>query len=172
MIEDAKKKGLLPADIALLPPGGGWILVEFGSQNKKEAVEQAQRLIEELKQKDNPPDIKLFDDARKAADIWLVREAALGATGRVPGEPDAWPGWKILLCHLIRLAITLRDLRDLLERFGYRWAFYGHFGQGCIHTRISFELDTSEGVQKFRSFIFDAADTRGQVWRFFFRRTR
>src|SRR5205085_2885266 len=31
MIEDARRKDLLPPDIALLPPGGGWLLVEFGT---------------------------------------------------------------------------------------------------------------------------------------------
>ncbi|HYX49436.1 MAG TPA: FAD-linked oxidase C-terminal domain-containing protein, partial [Ktedonobacteraceae bacterium] len=110
------------------------------------------------KKKSNPPNIKLFDDAKKAADIWLVREAALGATGRVPGEPDAWPGWEDSAVPPDKVGDYLRDLRDLLERFGYRWAFYGHFGQGCIHTRISFDLETSEGIQKFRSFIYQAAD--------------
>jgi hypothetical protein len=125
MIEDAKKKDLLPTDITLLPPGGGWLLVEFGCASKQEAVDQARGLMEELNKTSNPPHIKLFDDARKAADIWLVREAALGATGRVPGEPDAWPGWEDSAVPPDKVGGFLRDLRRLLERYDYRWAFYG-----------------------------------------------
>src|SRR4029079_9007298 len=32
------------------------------------------------------------------------------------------------------------------------------FGQGCVHTRIDFDLETAEGIKKFRSFLFEAAD--------------
>ena len=51
----------------------------------------------------------------------------------------------------------LRDLRHLFEKYGYRCALYGHFGQGCIHTRIDFDLKTAEGIQKYKSFIHEAA---------------
>lgn len=164
MIEDAKKKHLLPADIALLPSAGGWLLVEFGSDTKQEADEQAHKLMEELQTKErtgvinHAPSMKLFSDPEEMKKIWLVREVALGATGRVPGEKDAWPGWEDSAVPPDKVGDYLRDLRTLLERYQYRWAFYGHFGQGCIHTRISFDLETSAGIQKFRSFMHDAAD--------------
>ncbi|BBC91854.1 FAD-linked oxidase C-terminal domain-containing protein [Streptomyces griseofuscus] len=35
---------------------------------------------------------------------------------------------------------------------------YGHFGQGCVHTRIPFGLRTAEGVADFRRFLERAAD--------------
>ncbi len=158
MIEDMKKKDLLLADVALLPPGGGWLIVEFGTDNREQSNELARGLMEELKKKDNPPHMKLFDDPDKAKRIWLVREAALGATGRVPGEKDSWPGWEDSAVPPDKVGAYLRDLRDLLVRYDYRWSFYGHFGQGCIHTRVSFDLETSAGIKKFRSFMNDAAD--------------
>ncbi len=158
MIGDMKKLDLLPSDVALLPPGGGWLIVEFGSQTRQESTAQARGLMEALKKKDAPPSMKLFDNAADAKRIWLVRESALGATGRVPGDKDAWPGWEDSAVPPDKVSDYLRDLRDLLERYDYRWAFYGHFGQGCIHTRISFDLETSEGIQKFREFMNDAAD--------------
>ena len=76
----------------------------------------------------------------------------------MPGEKDAWPGWEDSAVPPAKVGDYLRDLRDLLERYEYRWAFYGHFGQGCIHARISFDLETSHGIRTFRSFINDAAD--------------
>ena len=52
----------------------------------------------------------------------------------------------------------LRDLRKLLQKFGYDCSLYGHFGQGCIHTRIDFDLKTHEGIKQFRKFLDEAAD--------------
>src|SRR5205807_6072692 len=57
-----------------------------------------------------------------------------------------------------RLASYLRDFRALLDRYGYRGAFYGHFGQGCLHTRTDYDLRTAHGIATFRSFIHEAAD--------------
>ena len=52
----------------------------------------------------------------------------------------------------------LRRFRDLLDEFGYDAALYGHFGQGCIHCRIDFTLDTVHGVRRWRQFLERAAD--------------
>lgn len=157
MIEDMKKKGLLLSDVALLPPGGGWLLVEFGTDSREKSNALAQGLMEELKQKASPPNMKLFSDPKEAKKIWLVRESALGATGQVPGEKAAWPGWEDSAVPPDKVGDYLRDLRDLFEQYDYRGAFYGHFGQGCIHVRITFDLETNAGIQKFRLFIYDAA---------------
>src|SRR5205085_2786218 len=35
---------------------------------------------------------------------------------------------------------------------------YGHFGQGCVHTRIDFDLVSADGIARFRAFVQDAAD--------------
>ncbi|HEX2922954.1 MAG TPA: FAD-linked oxidase C-terminal domain-containing protein, partial [Chloroflexota bacterium] len=69
-----------------------------------------------------------------------------------------WEGWEDSAVPPEKLGGYLRDLRDLMERYGYHGAYYGHFGQGCIHLRIDFDLMTAEGISHFRSFIFDAAD--------------
>ena len=158
LIENAKRKNLLSSDIALLPTGGGWFLVEFGSDTMQESVAQARGLMEALKRKHIPPDMKLFDNPREVKKIWSIREAGVGATGSVPGEKPVWPGWEDSAVPPENVGSYLRDLRRLLERYDYRWAFYGHFGQGCIHTRISFDLETRAGIQKFRSFMNEAAD--------------
>jgi len=158
LIENARRKNLLPADIALLPPGGGWLLVEFGSETAQESVDRARALMDELKSERNPPVMRLFDNPRDAQRVWLVRETGVGAAGSVPGESDVWPGWEDSAVPPDKVGDYLRDLRELLERYGYRWAFYGHLGQGCIHTRISFDLVTRPGIQKFRSFMSEAAD--------------
>ena len=72
-------------------------------------------------------------------------ESGLGATARIPGEKDAWEGWEDSAVPPDKVGPYLRDLRDLLTKYGYNCSLYGHFGQGCIHTRIDFDLRQSRG---------------------------
>jgi Fe-S oxidoreductase len=90
--------------------------------------------------------------------VWKVRESALGASVFVPGMPNAWEGWEDSAVAPEMLGPYLRELFELIEEYGYSSPMYGHFGQGCVHLRITFDLKTSTGVAKFRSFIDSAAD--------------
>jgi FAD/FMN-containing dehydrogenase/Fe-S oxidoreductase len=153
-----RKKKLHPEDIELLPEGGGWLLVEFGGESKEEADDRARKLMEGLKRQNHAPSMKLFDDPAQEHMVWQIRESGLGATAFVPGEPDAWPGWEDSAVPPERVGNYLRDLRKLLDRYQYVCSLYGHFGQGCIHCRISFDLKTAEGIKHYRSFMGEAAD--------------
>ena len=57
-----------------------------------------------------------------------------------------------------KLAGYLRDFDALTKRHNYHYNLYGHFGDGCIHTRISFDVKTAHGVRNFRRFMQEAAD--------------
>src|SRR5690606_36706629 len=57
-----------------------------------------------------------------------------------------------------RLGAYLREFRALLARRELRGIPYGHFGEGCEHVRIDFELETTQGRARFRSFMEDAGD--------------
>ena len=115
-------------------------------------------MMEALSGKRDAPSMKLVDDPEHVHAVWKVRESGLGATARVPGSPDTWPGWEDSAVPPDRVGAYLRDLRKLLERYGYECSLYGHFGQGCIHTRIDFGLTTTEGVASYRRFATEAAD--------------
>ncbi len=158
LIEDMKKKGLHPGDVQLLPDGDGWLLVEFGADTKGESDASARELMNALKEKDDAPSMKLFDDESQEKMLWKVRESGLGATARVPGAKDAWEGWEDSSVPPDKLGGYLRDLRKLFEKYKYGCALYGHFGQGCVHTRIDFDLATGPGIEAFRSFISEACD--------------
>ena len=158
LVENVRRKGLQPANIKLLPEGNGWLLVEFGGETAEEANVQASRLMAELQRSSNPPAMKLLANKADAARIWSVREAALAATVFVPGEPLGWEGWEDAAVPPAKLGGYLRDLRDLMNRYEYISAFYGHFGQGCVHTRINFDLTSHDGISKFRAFMEEAAD--------------
>ena len=83
--------------------------------------------------------------------MWAVRESGLGATGHVPGKPLMWEGWEDAAVAPEKLGRYLRELRTLLERYGYSGDFYGHFGDGCVHTRTNFDLTSKPGIAKFRA---------------------
>ena len=69
-----------------------------------------------------------------------MRESSLGAISHVPGEPLSWEGWEDSAVAPEKLGNYLRDLRKLMDEFGYHGTLYGHFGQGCVHTRMNFDL--------------------------------
>jgi FAD/FMN-containing dehydrogenase/Fe-S oxidoreductase len=158
LIENMRKKNLHLAEVALLPPGGGWLLVEFGSQTRQESLDQARRLMEQMQQKEHPPTMKLFENPKEAVKIWMVRESGLGATTSVPGEPHHWEGWEDAAVPPEKLGSYLRDYARLLKTYNYTSALYGHFGQGCVHNRVDFYLTSREGIKKFRAFMEEAAD--------------
>jgi FAD/FMN-containing dehydrogenase/Fe-S oxidoreductase len=153
-----RAKGDEDADLALLPPGGGWLLVEFGGESKEETDAQARVLMDQLAAAPDAPAMKLYDDSAEEARIWKVREGGLGSTAWVPGRPDTWEGWEDSAVPPERIGDYLREFNALLQRYDYETALYGHFGQGCVHCRIPFDLYTAEGIRRFRSFLDDAAD--------------
>ena len=114
--------------------------------------------MEALKRLPNPPSMKLYDDPQEEEKIWKVREAGLGVTARVPGEPVTWEGWEDSAVPPEKIGTYLRALRKLFERFGYECSLYGHFGDGCIHTRIDFGLKNKLGIEKYRQFVKEAAE--------------
>jgi Fe-S oxidoreductase len=114
--------------------------------------------MRKLKKKRDAPSMKLYDDRDDEKKIWTVRRSGLGATAHVPGAKITWEGWEDAAVSPNKLGNYLRDFRKLLDKFGYACCLYGHFGQGCVHTRIDFDLETHEGIRTFRSFLDEAAD--------------
>jgi FAD/FMN-containing dehydrogenase/Fe-S oxidoreductase len=152
-----RTKKMNPEGLALLPEGEGWLLVEFGGQTAQEAESQARGLIETLNRSASPPNVRIFS-GQQAKRIWEIREASLGATSHVPGEPLNWEGWEDAAVAPEKLGGYLRDLRKMMAAFGYKGSLYGHFGHACVHTRINFDLQSKDGIAKFRKFVEEAAD--------------
>jgi FAD/FMN-containing dehydrogenase len=158
LVEDIRHIGVRADSLAMLPKGAGWLLVEFGGDTKEEAGAKARLLVESAARFDVSPATKIFDAAEHAEQIWKTREAGLGATAHVTSDRPTWEGWEDSAVPPARLGAYLRGLRALLDRYHYIGDFYGHFGQGCLHTRINFDLFTADGIRTFRDFLEEAAE--------------
>ena len=158
LIEYTRRKGINPEGLALLPEGGGWLLAEFGASTAGEAEAQARGLMEALGRSAHAPSFRLLTDKRQARKAWEVRESALGAVSHVAGELPTWEGWEDAAVAPEKLGGYLREFRKLTEAYNYRCVVYGHFGDGCVHNRITFDLQSDEGLKKMRQFVEEAAD--------------
>jgi FAD/FMN-containing dehydrogenase/Fe-S oxidoreductase len=159
LIDHMKRKGLHPDDLAMLPEGRGWLMVELGADSREQGHERAEQLMKALgKGRNGAVGANLVEDPAQEELIWEIRESGLGATALVPGEPLTWEGWEDSAVPPDKLGGYLRALRKVYQRHGYTGAFYGHFGQGCLHTRVDFDLETAPGIANWRAFLDEAAD--------------
>jgi FAD/FMN-containing dehydrogenase/Fe-S oxidoreductase len=158
LIEMMRKRQWHPDQVAMLPAGNGWLLVEFGGDSRAEAEAQAHQLMAVLAVHADAPSMRLCDRDEDAKKLWEIREAALGVSAHAPGTRPAYEGWEDAAVAPERLGAYLRDLQSLLKEFNYASAMYGHFGQGCVHFRIDFDFESVAGVETFAEFLERAAD--------------
>jgi FAD/FMN-containing dehydrogenase/Fe-S oxidoreductase len=158
LVEDLRQREMYPDEVALLPTGRGWLLVEFGGESKAESDARAERLIKRLKSSGAGPALTLCATPAEARRFWELREAGLGVGALVPGKFMRWPGWDDSAVAPEKMGAYLRDLQRLMDQHGLDGAFYGHFGEGCLHIRYNFDFSTHSGVARFRAFLNDAAD--------------
>ncbi|HET9114686.1 MAG TPA: FAD-linked oxidase C-terminal domain-containing protein [Gaiellaceae bacterium] len=138
-----------------LPAGGGWMYVEVGGDTKEEAGERARALLADLGR--HAIDGELVEGDEKRKQLAQVREVGLAIAAFPKGE-DHWEGWEDSAVPPERIGDYLRDLRALAARHGFWGTYYGHLGQGCMHVRYDFDLRSTQGIARFRSFVEDAAD--------------
>ncbi|WP_158750977.1 FAD-binding and (Fe-S)-binding domain-containing protein [Acidobacterium sp. S8] len=155
LVDFMQRKKLAVDDVALLPEGRGHLLVEFGGWSPEDADSQVERFVQGISQ--TPASVRRYS-SEEAPRVWHVRESALGSTVFVPGEPHGWEGWEDAAVPPAKLGSYLRALFHLMDEFGYRSPMYGHFGQGCVHMRINFDLESEPGIRKFRVFLDRATD--------------
>ncbi len=149
-----------------LPAGGAWLFVETGGESEGEARARAEAIVRAA---DVVDALVVTDPAGQRA-LWRIREDASGTATRMPdgggtsrssefeSGGEAWPGWEDCAVPPERLGAYLRDFRALLTAHGLRGTPYGHFGDGCIHVRIDFDLLTEAGIGRFRRFSEELAE--------------
>ncbi|MFD6417223.1 FAD-binding and (Fe-S)-binding domain-containing protein [Streptomyces sp. NPDC060194] len=144
----------LVPDPAGLPRGGAWLFVETGGATAAEASARAAEVV----RASDALDASVVTDPAGMRLLWRIREDAAGTATRTPDGGEAWPGWEDCAVPPARLGAYLRDFRALLAGHGLRGTPYGHFGDGCVHVRIDFDLLTHRGTARFRAFSEALAD--------------
>ena len=155
MIDNLRKKDEPRLD--LVPEGRGILLVEFGSDNPENTQRLAQQLTARLQQSANPPTMRIYTSA-EAAILWRIREAGVRSAATAPGAPPEWEGWDDAAVAPEKVGAYLREIRKLLDEYHYQTSFYGHFGHGCIHMRVNFDLQSESGIRNYGEFVERAAD--------------
>jgi FAD/FMN-containing dehydrogenase/Fe-S oxidoreductase len=155
LVDQMRARPLNVEHLALLPEGRGWLLAELGADDPVAADALADAFIDDL-----PPNVSVrrYDDAERQARVWLVRESGLGATAIRPDGVHNHEGWEDAAVAPEKLGTYLRAITALWAEFGYSGAWYGHFGQGCVHTRNDFDLQSPTGLASYRRFVERAAD--------------
>jgi FAD/FMN-containing dehydrogenase/Fe-S oxidoreductase len=157
LVDFMRRKGLNLRNLSELPSGVSFLLVELGAWTAEEVQAQSENLARASQSWPVPPVARICTP-EEAVSIWKVRDSALGAMVFVPGEPDRYEGWEDAAVPPAQLGNYLRAITALMSEYGFRSPLYGHYGQGCVHTRINFDFRSVEGLRKFREFITRAAD--------------
>ena len=167
--------------VAELPRGHAWLFVELDDDGSDDdggdddggdddeagaggrgLDARVAELADELTRDGHALEVLVVTDPVARADLWRVREDGAGLSSRLTDPAtgatiESWPGWEDSAVAPERLADYLADFRDLLARHELTGVMYGHFGAGCMHIRISFDLRSDAGRAVMRAFCTDAA---------------
>ncbi len=154
-----KEAGGLAQGVALLPEGSAWLLVEVNGETEADAREKAEALLAghctDRKGLGREGVVLLGEEAQA---VWKVRKAALAMATLNPRGVKESVGWEDAAVPPERLSAYLREFRELRARHGLKGSIFGHFGDGCVHTHLSFDLASEPGREAFGRFLDEAAD--------------
>ncbi|MCR4466219.1 FAD-binding and (Fe-S)-binding domain-containing protein [Burkholderia sp. SCN-KJ] len=161
IIRGLQARGLKAEEIALLPAGDAWVVLEFGADTADEALRQAHEADAYFGAGHAGPRVTgmVVESRSQQQKIWSIRETGASAVALSidPSKPDPIAGWEDAAVDPLRLGDYLREFQALVDRYGYETCLYGHFGDGCVHARITFDIRTAEGVATWRNFLREAA---------------
>lgn len=148
--------------VTRMPAGSAWLFVDLDGQDQEQVHRDALTLVERLREAGRMVDSAIVPDQRERGLLWLVREDGAGLSSRLapdvaPGRPESWPGWEDSAVAPERLADYLADLLGLMSDHGLDGVMYGHFGAGCVHLRLTYDLRTEAGRAVFEEFTEAAA---------------
>jgi FAD/FMN-containing dehydrogenase/Fe-S oxidoreductase len=147
-----------PDSVLGLPEGRAWLFVDLDGDDLDSVRAQADNLLTRLAENGRLVQGRAAADPAERASLWRVREDGAGLSSRLASGGQSWPGWEDSAVAPERLADYLADLRELLAEHELTGVMYGHFGAGCMHIRITYDLRSEEGREVFRTFTRRAAE--------------
>ena len=155
-----RRRNMHLKSIDSLPEGKGWVFAEFGSFDTADVDAMVSEAIATVP---GSPSVRVCVTPAEQKQMWAVRESALGATARPPGEEPLVEGWEDAALPPEKLGEYLRRITELWQEFGYHGCWYGHLGDGCMHTRSNFNTGTVEGLKSYRSYLEKASAIVGEL---------
>ncbi|MGW0820321.1 FAD-binding and (Fe-S)-binding domain-containing protein [Streptomyces sp. NPDC002845] len=146
-----------PDSVTGLPEGRAWLYVELDGDDQAAVNTRAAELLDVLKARGRTTGGRVVESTAERRSLWRVREDGAGLAARLVDGGESWPGWEDAAVAPEDLAAYLRDFRKLLATHGLTGVLYGHFGAGCVHVRIDFDLATDTGRAATRRFLAEAA---------------
>ncbi|WP_367318472.1 FAD-binding and (Fe-S)-binding domain-containing protein [Streptomyces sp. HUAS ZL42] len=146
-----------PDSVTGLPEGRAWLYVELDGDDQADVDARAGELLDALKAQGRMTGGRVVHSPAERRSLWRVREDGAGLAARLVDGSESWPGWEDAAVAPENLAAYLRDFRKLLAAHGLTGVLYGHFGAGCVHVRIDFDLATDIGRDATRRFLTEAA---------------
>ncbi|HSE07539.1 MAG TPA: FAD-binding and (Fe-S)-binding domain-containing protein [Nocardioidaceae bacterium] len=147
----ARRRGT--SAVPSMPRGAGWLFAEVTGDTEAEVRAAAQAVAADAGALDH----RVVTDTAEQLALWRIREDGAGLAARSLDRP-AHAGWEDAAVPPDRLGAYLRGFDALLRDYDYDGVPYGHFGDGCVHVRIDFDLDGGDtGRRSFRGFLEDAA---------------
>ncbi|MEU2537875.1 FAD-binding and (Fe-S)-binding domain-containing protein [Streptomyces iakyrus] len=140
-----------------LPEGRAWLYVELEGDDPATVNARAAELLHVLKARGRMTGGRVVETPAERRALWRVREDGAGLAARLVDGGESWPGWEDAAVAPENLAAYLRDFRKLLAAHELTGVLYGHFGAGCVHVRIDFDMAGDAGRAVMRRFLTEAA---------------
>lgn len=146
-------------EIQLLPEGKAWLIIEL-CENSVDSLKELVNSFTQAMQMHSDVRSCITVDANDAQKIWSIREqgASAVALSTDPNKPDPVVGWEDTAVDPLQLGNYLREFQQLVDKYQYKTSLYGHFGDGCIHARITFDTRSEEGITKWRNFSVEIVE--------------
>ncbi|UVJ41198.1 FAD-binding and (Fe-S)-binding domain-containing protein [Arthrobacter sp. CJ23] len=141
-----------------LPRGNAFLYVDLDGDDRDQVARQAALLLERLAANGRLVDGCAVPDPAERATLWRVREDGAGLSSRPASGGESQAGWEDSAVAPQNLAAYLADFRRLLDEYELTGIMYGHFGAGCMHIRITYDLRSEQGRSVFRKFTQAAAE--------------
>jgi FAD/FMN-containing dehydrogenase/Fe-S oxidoreductase len=158
LVERLPAQTRMAAVRAGLPEGKAWLLVEVGGADLLAAAAAGKAIEQDLGASGLRVATRVVTEPQAQAVLWRCRRDGTGLATRRADGAEAWAGWEDAAVPPERLATYLRELDELMARHELSGASYGHFGEGCMHMRMDFDLLTPAGVDAYRSFVEEATE--------------
>lgn len=152
-IVDVVRRRQGPSAVPELPDGEGWLFVELTDDDPDRLAERARAVLDAAGGLGG----EVVSDRARASRLWRIRADGAGLAAVGLAKP-AHAGWEDAAVPPDALGAYLRDFDALLAAHGLHGLPYGHFGEGCVHVRIDFELSSPAGVASYRRFVEAAAE--------------